>query len=332
MFDVDDFIVKLNESELKRLSDFQLEQIDDNAIKLKINKEITLEKFKKIINFNYSNDTFFEEFICSNRLLFLNSRFLVIKNENAIIILSSSLSLSSKFYIYMRENNKEVTLKTQKQMWSNYHSFEYSEKCEKDGKIETAKIIKLKYSGDFTYKDCLKRIGNFISKLNNYNLEKYFSINLIINSLNFVKSFNGVLTDGELSLSWAKKENDDILEQIDHASFEIVLNDTMEVVGTIAFDFRQIENNPYFGNVSYEIYPYYRNNGYATKTLKLLMELVKNNKSSLKDLYISTIKSNEYSQKVALNCGAELFFSGEIPEDVIYTENERDINIYKIKI
>lgn len=332
MFDVDDFIVKLGENVSNELPDFQLENLDENVIKLKINRELTLEKFKKIIKFNYDNATFFEEFISSNSLLSLNSKFIIINNEKGIIVLLSALSLSSEFWIYMRENKKEITLKTQKQMWSNCHNFEYSEKCEKDGRVEKGRINELKYSGDFNYKECLKRIRVFISKLNDYNLEKYFSINLIINSLNFVREFNGILTDGELSLSWVKKEDNDILDQIDHASFEIVLNDTKEVVGAIAFDFRQTESDPYFGNVSYEIYPYYRNNRYATKALKLLMKLVKSNKSPLKDLYISTVKSNEYSQKVALNCGGELFFSGEIPDDVIYTENERDINIYKIKI
>lgn len=217
-------------------------------------------------------------------------------------------------------------------MWNNSHSFEYREKAKKGGKVESGRINELKYSGNFNYKECLKRIRSFISKLNDYNLEKYFSINLINNSLNFVRSSNVVLTDGVLSLSWAKEEDKDVLEQIDHARFEIILNDTKEVVGTITFDFRQTESDPYFGNVSYEIYPYYRNNGYATNALKLLKELVKNNECTQKDLYISIVKSNKYSQKVALNCGAELYFSGEIPEDVIYTEKERDINIYKIKI
>jgi len=332
MFDIDDFIVKLGENVSKELPDFQSEKLDENVIKLKINKEITLEVFKKIIKFNYDNVAFFDDFVCSNDLLISGSKFVVIKNEEVMIIVSSALSLSSEFWIYMRENNKEITLKTQKQMWSNSHNFEYKEKYEKDDRIENGSINNLKYSGDFNYKECLKRIRSFISKLNYYNLEKYFSINLIVNSLNFVRGSNVVLTDGELSLSWAMEEEKDILDQIDHASFEIILNDTKEVVGAIAFDFRQTESDPYFGNVSYEIYPYYRNNGYATKALELLKELVKSNECVEKDLYISTVKSNRYSQKVALNCGAELYFSGEIPDDVIYTEKERDINIYKIKI
>jgi len=68
MFDVDNFIIKLGESESKELPDFQLEKLDEQAIKLKINKDLTLDEFEKIIKFDYVNDKFFEEFICSNKL------------------------------------------------------------------------------------------------------------------------------------------------------------------------------------------------------------------------------------------------------------------------
>lgn len=102
MFDIDDFVVKLGENISKDLPDFQLEKLDKNVIKLKINKEITLEVLKKTIEFNYDNDIFFEEFVNSNNLLSSGSKFVVINSEKAMIILSCALSLSSEFWVYMR--------------------------------------------------------------------------------------------------------------------------------------------------------------------------------------------------------------------------------------
>lgn len=61
------------------------------------------------------------------------------------------------------------------------------------------------------------------------------------------------------------------------------------------------ENN---GNIGYIIAEKYRNKGYATKGLKLLIELIKEKKLiKEKELYFTCLQNNKYSIKVILNNG-----------------------------
>lgn len=83
-----------------------------------------------------------------------------------------------------------------------------------------------------------------------------------------------------------------------HEFLDIIMNDTREIIGDISFDYMCGSGFTYGGNVSYFIKEEYRHNDYATKALTLLKELLKNNTySGDKDLYISTLPDNEFSQK-----------------------------------
>ena len=79
-------------------------------------------------------------------------------------------------------------------------------------------------------------------------------------------------------------------------------------------------SNHEFGNVSYQIDDQFRNNGYATKALKLLVKLLKqNNFKGDKDLYFWVSYYNEPSKKVILNNGGEVLSGGDAETKSPYT-------------
>lgn len=118
-------------------------------------------------------------------------------------------------------------------------------------------------------------------------------------------------------------------------NLDIIKKNTLEVIGQIEFVLqnKNKDNFLYSGNVSYEIYPKYRNNGYATDALGLLKKFVKENLSEYNnDLYISTTRENIYSQKVALNNGAVLYKDTDVPkcEPLYYMGKISHVLVYKI--
>lgn len=116
--------------------------------------------------------------------------------------------------------------------------------------------------------------------------------------------------------------------------FLIVRKDTLEIVGNIDFClYKNDENVPYHGNVSYEIYEKHQNKGYATRALKLLKEFIKRlDIDYSKNLYISMLKENEYSRKVAINNGGILYKDIDIPENdkLHFLGKVNHVLIYKI--
>ncbi|WP_455061016.1 GNAT family N-acetyltransferase, partial [Parvimonas micra] len=64
------------------------------------------------------------------------------------------------------------------------------------------------------------------------------------------------------------------------------------------------------GHIGYGIIKKYRNRGYATRGLKLVIELVKDEIEE-NEIYMSVNKDNPYSLKTQLNCGAYIFSENE---------------------
>ena len=60
------------------------------------------------------------------------------------------------------------------------------------------------------------------------------------------------------------------------------------------------------GHIGYGIIKKYRNKGYATRGLKLAIELIKDEIEE-DEIYMSVNKDNTYSLKTQLNCGAYIF-------------------------
>ena len=64
------------------------------------------------------------------------------------------------------------------------------------------------------------------------------------------------------------------------------------------------------GHIGYGIIKKYRNKGYATSGLKLVIELIKDEIEE-DEIYMSVNKDNTYSLKTQLNCGAYIFTENE---------------------
>lgn len=99
---------------------------------------------------------------------------------------------------------------------------------------------------------------------------------------------------------------------LDMEIFAIYLNDMY--IGNISIS---LDNN----NVSYYILRQFRNQGYATKALTLLIKLFQNKEYvNIKEVLLTTKKDDIYSQKVILNNGG------------ILISKANNLNTYVIKI
>ena len=138
-------------------------------------------------------------------------------------------------------------------------------------------------------------------------------------------------------------EKDDIvLARVNHPiwsdesfSYCIVDKKINAIVGRISMDLNKKgkDNFEYSGNVSYEVFLGYRHKGYATKALSLLKEYTKTLDDSYnKDLYISTVVDNVYSQQTALKSGAKLYMDTDVPKSdaLRFLEKVDHVLIYKL--
>ena len=151
---------------------------------------------------------------------------------------------------------------------------------------------------------------NFCELQNDLELEW---INHYLNRSMF-NDYNPVISDDVISLSVSNKEVSKIINDTFFQTFDIVLRETKENIGVISFNYYNDEKDKYdVGNVTYVIGKQFQNKGYATRALKLLVNLLKNNNfKGDKDLYFWVNYYNEYSKKVVLNNGGKIISGGEI--------------------
>lgn len=129
-----------------------------------------------------------------------------------------------------------------------------------------------------------------------------------------------IKTDGIIDIVYRRKnyEND----------FDIVLHQTEEVIGNIWFDKGKDKKFvDLYGNVGYQIKEEYQHNGFATRSLNLMKEILKD--EQVKEMILSIEVDNEYSIKTAKKAGAVLSSTR-----IINTEknNQYKYLIYKYKI
>lgn len=128
-----------------------------------------------------------------------------------------------------------------------------------------------------------------------------------------------IKTDGIINLVYKKTNfaND----------YDIILNRTNETIGNIWFDKGEDEKYIYlYGNVGYQIEEEYQNKGFATRSLQLMKEILKEQK--IKEMILAIESDNEYSIKTATAVGASL-------SETRYEKKEDKIEkklIYKYKI
>lgn len=142
-----------------------------------------------------------------------------------------------------------------------------------------------------------------------------------------------ILEDGDV-MNYVLAQNDEISLVMpdwhygEEDLFEIVLNDTKEVVGNIIFQ-HKIDNAT--GNIEYKIFEEYRGNNYAKKALKLFSSNA--SEISDQDIFISILPNNTASIKTAIGAGAIFHQVVEIPEKYIFSEEGKYkyANMYIIK-
>lgn len=314
---------------------------EDEIVKIKIEKCLFQDFLKcghKIDKYNICLRNFIYDGPLSPDTILEKQEIYIIEKENKkyLITLNTSQTIISEYTI-TDENIKETQLKinldkNQFEISKYIHDLNYST-------IETKFYpTKNELYNQYFVLDKIEAYSLIDSLLRN--LESIKNINDIIDLcdvyklLNLIPSdyFTPVISDGELSLSWVYSEKDKELNKQKYVLFDIVLNDTKEVVGDISFDYGNAGFS-YVGNVSYEIKRKYRNMHYATKALSLLKKVLQNHEfEGDKDLYISTVPENIKSQKVIQNNDGNLIYEGPVPnEELIYcVDGVKDVKVYRI--
>ena len=167
-------------------------------------------------------------------------------------------------------------------------------------------------------------------------LYKIINPYLIYDRLNLIPStwYNPIISDDEITLSSNRYSSIDTVNYKKICSFNIILNNTKEQIGKIAFNLEK-GNFTYDGNVRYEIKEEFRNKGYATRALNLFIEIIKTNKYvGDKDLFIATTPENIYSQKVVQNNDGSLIYDGQVPENdqFNYKHGVKEVKVYQIRM
>lgn len=241
-----------------------------------------------------------------------NYAYTLSKNENTYEIIYYS---DDKFKISKTNNNKKISIKIESS--TKHYNITIENNNEKTIKsFDNKNIISDTFKLD--KKVALDNARTVLGEIKNINiLNKYVDVNNILKLLRINKKneYNIIIKDDTISLSSKSIEIKNNINNTNKCVLDIILNKTYEVVGFISFDL----DNRCPGNVSYIINEQYQHNGYATKALKLLKELLKQNKyKNNKDIYLQIC--NEYSRKVAIKNGA------------VYQYQDINNPVYKIKI
>ena len=355
MFDyIDNFFWELNpnseneKNEIIGQSEKIIIQKNDSFIKIECLYECTLEEF----------NNFIDEYIKLNNDLNIPLKMFYMANEN---ILKSKLK-KQEIYIIKNENYLYYISKSDKNIKISEQKTENNEINETILSITDDKFSVSKYIHDLNHstkvtkwypcvdtlkvfaldkKEAMSLIQNLLDNINliykSKNINKILNILKLCDKTNLVLSenYHPIINDDIITLSWRYKPNNSDINSIKSGNFDIILNETREIIGGMCFDYNFLSGFTYSGNVSYDIKEQYRNNHYATRALKLLKEVLYQNKfTGDKDLYIATIPNNIYSQKVAINNDAVQIYTGEVPkDDMLYTvEGIKEVNVYRIRM
>ncbi len=104
-----------------------------------------------------------------------------------------------------------------------------------------------------------------------------------------------------------------------------------DVIGQIDIRIGHNSNTFYGGNIGYGVDVDYRGNGYASKAVRLLLEVAKMH--HMEKLIITCNPENTASRKTAEKAGATLLKIVDLPEDNdMYKTGERQKCIYEILV
>ena len=334
----DKAINKVRENIDKRDNSFIRVEDNENHVIIEISKDMPMNEFLSrascIDNYKIPMKMFLRqnEWIAGQKLHIMtreDAKYMI-SNRNKNIRISQSKTND----INIEETVIDIDKITSRYKITRYiHSLEHSTISTKwyPLKNDTMSVFSL------DKKEALDYAKELLKDLEELDLTGITSIDQLYNHLNLVMEYRyfPVISDEEITLSWPCRFGETDINDKKYEFFEILLNDTNEVIGTISYDYQTSSGFSYGGNISYNVKEQFRGNHYATKALSLLKKLLKDNKfDGDKDLYIATLPDNYQSQKVAISNNAELVYQGNVPENdsVNYIDGVKKVNVYKIKL
>ena len=143
----------------------------------------------------------------------------------------------------------------------------------------------------------------------------------------------GEPTDGTVSLRVAKTSPADVHTGFVPAyGFEILRCEDGQTVGAIDLRVGYCRNTYFGGNIGYQVLEPFRNNGYATRALKLVLDVAR--RQGMPWVFVSCFGDNPPSRAVIQSCGGVLDLKRMLPAyTAMYREGMRgEIRVYRIRL
>lgn len=299
---------------------------NNNVVEIKINKNCDLRHFYNVITNVLGKDYYDKKIKPFDMFNFCVKRGVMYLIEKDNLVVNMYINDEEMYISEIQQMNNHIKQTTMISSADNKFSLVGATR-DLQGRVLTLKsyIPDRKISGDNFY--CKKEAFENVHRLLE-SLSKFIDTEKIYRVLNLVskEKYNPIISDQIISLSLGNKDLIKSVKEELSQNFDIVLNETKERIGNISFNYnRNIKSEDSIGNVIYEIYDDFQNNGYATRALGLLKQFVKTVEfNGDKDLYFWIWYDNEASKKVVLNNGGEEIEEERYMEKQPYT--------YRIKI
>lgn len=294
----------------------------DNIIQVYIREAITYEMFINELKLNLSKEDFKYVKIhqLSNKPII--GCFIIVKGvrKSFNVLFNEDYYYLSKNIIYL-DKTRQVTLLSNAE-----GKFEITEKIisQQDGS-GYRKYINNENKEVFPRKKALNTAYKLLRDLNGIKeFNDLIDLDFAWKDINLIKKeeFNPIVEDNEICLSQINPSNSIKIK------YNIVLKETQEIIGEIAC----IPERNYFtydGGIEYKIKDFYKNKGYATKALKLLLEYLST--LDIEQIFIATEINNIASKRVIAQNNGELILKGYlIDEKIIQAHNIKEVEVYKL--
>ena len=294
----------------------------DNIIQIYVREPVTYETFLEELKLNLSKDDFKYVKIHQLRNKIIKGSFIIIKGvrKSFNVLINEDYYYLSKNIIYL-DRTRQVTLLSNAE-----GKFEITEKIisQQDGS-RYRKYINNENKEVFSRKTALYTAYKLLRDLNGIKeFNDLIDLDFAWKDINVIKKeeFNPIIEDDKICLSQINPSDSIKIK------YNIVLKETNEIVGEIAC----IPKRDYFtydGGIEYKIKDLYKNKGFATKALKLLLKYLET--LNVEQLFIATEIDNIASKRVIAKNNGELILKGYlIDKKVIQTHNINEVEVYKL--
>ncbi|MBO5096585.1 MAG: GNAT family N-acetyltransferase [Bacilli bacterium] len=294
----------------------------DNIIQIYVREPVTYETFLEELKLNLSKDDFKYVKIHQLRNKIIKGSFIIIKGvrKSFNVLINEDYYYLSKNIIYL-DRTRQVTLLSNAE-----GKFEITEKIisQQDGS-RYRKYINNENKEVFSRKTALYTAYKLLRDLNGIKeFNDLIDLDFAWKDINVIKKeeFNPIIEDDKICLSQINPSDSIKIK------YNIILKETNEIVGEIAC----IPKRDYFtydGGIEYKIKDLYKNKGYATKALKLLLKYLET--LNVEQLFIATEIDNIASKRVIAKNNGELILKGYlIDKKVIQTHNINEVEVYKL--